>query len=181
MPPKRKLRSTTAEEGDAYSTPTKKTPPPKKHNDKKGITIPEFEEGKYYIIQFKDGQNKILYQNEQYVCITEELHNDIVSITDCESLEEANETAATRVSVKETATESKENEITLTDKAQRLREKRLQLEKKPSIHFSAILKPGAQNVVIFTDIKTPEGIPAWHHNVSEWLFSHVNKSSSNML
>jgi hypothetical protein len=39
----------------------KKTPPPKKHNGKKGITIPEFEEGKYYIIQFKDGQNKILY------------------------------------------------------------------------------------------------------------------------
>jgi hypothetical protein len=96
-------------------------------------------------------------------------------------LEEANETAATRVSVKETATKSKENEITLTDKAQRLREKHLQLEKKPSIQFSAILKPGAQNVVIFTDIKTPEGIPAWHHNVSEWLFSHVNKSSSNML
>jgi hypothetical protein len=69
------------------------------------------------------------------VCITEELHNDIVSITDCESLEEANETAATRVSVKETATKSKEKEITLTDKAQRLREKHLQLEKKTFYSF----------------------------------------------
>jgi hypothetical protein len=56
--------------------------------------------------------------------------------------------------------ETKEKVIFLTDKAQRLREKCRQLKKKPSIHFSAVLTLGAQNVVTFTDNKTPEGIPA---------------------
>jgi hypothetical protein len=96
MPPKQKLQSNTADTSDSYSTLTKKSPP-KKNDAEKGLTIPEFLDGKYYIMHFKDGKNKVLFKKEQYMCLTEKLHNDIVSITDCDSLEEANETVTTAV------------------------------------------------------------------------------------